>query len=75
MTQLPRRMGLVRDAPDCLASTAACPECRRREYLLHAIDAAPFRAGDAGNSVVLGQRFVQECVVGIEDAPAPSRCW
>ena len=73
-TQLPRRIGLVRDAPDCFASTAACPSTPPRPILLHAVHAPPLRAcrrrgcrntSPAARSGMYGPH--REC-------PAPSRC-
>ena len=67
-TQLPRSVGLVRDAPDSLACTLASPRIPPRPYLLHAIDSPPLRPGDVGNSVMLRQRFVEKRVVGVENS-------
>ena len=67
LTQLPRRMGLVRDAPDCLASVVAWARMPPREYVFTPSTRRHSAAGHAGDAVVLGQRIIQERVVGVED--------
>ena len=54
-TQLPLRIGLVREAPDCFASVAARPENPAPAVLLDAVHAPPLGPGDAGDAVVLRQ--------------------
>ncbi len=67
LTQLPRRIGLVRDAPDCFASVVAWPRMPPRENFFTPSTRRHSCAGHARDAVVLRQRLVQERVVGVED--------
>ena len=63
-TQLPRRIGLVRDAPDCFARVVGEPENAAAARGADAFDTPPIGAADAGNAVKLGHAFIQDRGVG-----------
>ena len=57
----------MRDAPDCFASVVAMPRMPPRPNFLTPSTRRHSAPAHAGDAVVLGQRLVEERVVGVED--------
>ncbi len=67
LIQLPRRIGLVREAPGLLSQRGGLRKNAASRKFLHAIDATPLGTVHSRNAIMLGQRLVQEGVIGVEN--------